>query len=216
MEAVLIEEVEDGDELKVAAGVQDEAEGVNQDPASFRKTSILPYRCTLMVCEISQSGIDNSFSLSSAAPTVPFPPGPSASGRRGQTPQRGRGRGGPGPSRGQFSNPNAGTSSSYRGRGRGRGRGREFDSPGGRRRYSEGIGASPRGRGGPIRPKTTLSELLLQERPLLRPVKFVPSVHTRVLFQDEEDLLQPLVEEVGELITLQTLLFTFIFFIFNV
>ncbi len=61
MEAVLIEEVEDGDELKVAAGVQDEAEGVNQDPASFKKTSILPYRCTLMVCEISQSGIDTVF-----------------------------------------------------------------------------------------------------------------------------------------------------------
>ena len=49
MEAVLIEEVEDGDGVKVAAGVQDEAEEVNRDPAFFRKTSILPYRCTPMV-----------------------------------------------------------------------------------------------------------------------------------------------------------------------
>jgi hypothetical protein len=53
VEAVLIE---DGDELKAAEGVQDEAEEVDQDPASFKKTSILPYRCTLMVCKISQSG----------------------------------------------------------------------------------------------------------------------------------------------------------------
>ena len=109
---------------------------------------------------------------------------------------------------------NVGTSSPNRGRGRGWNRGREFDSRGGRRRYSEGIGASPRDRGGPIRPRTTLSELLLQERPLLHPVIFVPSVHTRVLFQDEEDLLQPLVEEVGESITVQTSLFTFIFLFF--
>lgn len=121
---------------------------------------------------------------------VPSLPGPSARGKRGQTHQRARARGG---LRGRLSNQDPGTSSPNRGRGRGR----DFDSPRGRKRHIEGIGGSQRG---PIRPKTTLSELLFKERPLLRPIKFVPSVHTKVLFQDEEDLLQPLVEDVGELI----------------
>jgi hypothetical protein len=38
---------------------------------------------------------------------------------------------------------------------------------------------------------------LHQERPYLRPVIFVPSVYTRILFQEEEEILQPVVEEVG-------------------
>jgi hypothetical protein len=38
---------------------------------------------------------------------------------------------------------------------------------------------------------------LNQERPFLRPVAFVRSVHTRTLFQEEEDILQSVVEEVG-------------------
>lgn len=77
-------------------------------------------------------------------------------------------------------------------RGRGRGRGgndNNFDSRGGR----------GRGRGGPkLRPDAPLSKLLYGERPLLRPIKFVRSVHHATLFQEEEELLQPVVEDVGQ------------------
>ena len=68
-----------------------------------------------------------------------------------------------------------------------------------------GLGRGPRrgdesrGRGGSkLRPDAPLSALLLQERPLLRPIKFVPSVHTKVLFQEEEEIFQAVVEEVGK------------------
>ncbi|KAJ7466888.1 hypothetical protein FB451DRAFT_1259422 [Mycena latifolia] len=91
--------------------------------------------------------------------------------------QRGRGLGSP--SRG-YESP----------RGRGRGRGDSgFDSPRGR----------GRGRGGPkLRPDAPLSKLLYEERPLLRPIKFVRSVHHATLFQEEEELLQAVVEDVGD------------------
>lgn len=114
-----------------------------------------------------------------------------ASSNRGNATPRGRGRGARG---GPSSGHNSGTNTPSRGRGRG------YDSPrGGRGRPHDGIGASPRGRGaGPMRPTVTLSGLLYQERPLLRPIVFVPSVLTKVLFQDEEELLQPGVEDVGE------------------
>ncbi|KJA18316.1 hypothetical protein HYPSUDRAFT_45327 [Hypholoma sublateritium FD-334 SS-4] len=95
-------------------------------------------------------------------------------------PSRGRGRGG-------YDSP------------RGRGRGQDFSTP---RRGDYGIGASPRGRGrgrgaGYSKP-ATLSGLLYQERPLLRPIVFVPSVLTKVLFQEEEELIKPGVEEVDD------------------
>lgn len=76
-------------------------------------------------------------------------------------------------------------------RGRGRGRGdSSFDLPRGR---------GGRGRGGPkLRPDAPLSKLLYEERPLLRPIKFVRSLHHATLFQEEEELLQPVVESAGD------------------
>ncbi|KAJ7502588.1 hypothetical protein B0H11DRAFT_2223502 [Mycena galericulata] len=74
---------------------------------------------------------------------------------------------------------------------RGRGRGRGDESP---RDWGRG-----RGRGGPrLRPDAPLSKLLYEERPFLRPIKFVPAVHHATLFQEEEELFQPLVEDVGD------------------
>ncbi|PPQ80205.1 hypothetical protein CVT25_003558 [Psilocybe cyanescens] len=133
----------------------------------------------------------------------------------GNTTPRGRGRGGRG---GQFSGPNSGTTTPNRGRGRGgrgdglsrghghdsprgRGRGGQADSSTGGRRGQFGIGSPPRGggRGAGGRRPDTLSGLLYQERPFLRPIKFVPSVLTKVLFNEEsEELLKPGVEEVDE------------------
>jgi hypothetical protein len=109
---------------------------------------------------------------------------------------RGRGRGGQG--------SNSGVNTPNRGRGRG------FDSPRGRgrgqpddfrnRRRSDGIGSSPksRGRGRAQVPPGTLSGLLYLERPLLRPIVFVPSVLTKVLFEQEEELMKTGAEDVGE------------------
>jgi hypothetical protein len=76
------------------------------------------------------------------------------------------------------------------------GKGRGFDIP---RRQVQGIGAPKDARRVPVRVggQQTLSSLLIQERPLLRPIVFVPSTETRFLFQDEEELLQPIVEDVG-------------------
>ena len=93
--------------------------------------------------------------------------------------------------------------SSNRGRGRGsrsRGRGGHQQSRG---RYSDsGIGASPndrdRNRGTQkLRPDAPLTQLLYQARPLLRPIVFVPSVLNPFLFDRDEALLKPGVEEVG-------------------
>ncbi|KAH9484812.1 G-patch and R3H domain-containing protein C30B4.02c [Psilocybe cubensis] len=128
---------------------------------------------------------------------------------------RGKGRGGRG--YGQNSGSNSGTTTPNRGRGRGRGNdmlsGSGYDSPRGRgrgtpgdqftggRRGQFGIG-SPRGggQGGGYGRPDTLSGLLYQERPFLRPIKFVPSVLTKVLFKEEEseELLKPGVEDVDE------------------
>ncbi|KAF9526875.1 hypothetical protein CPB83DRAFT_908087 [Crepidotus variabilis] len=116
---------------------------------------------------------------------------------RPSTPGRGRGRGnftprGKGTPRGGTP---GGSGSSTPNRGRGRGRG--FGPRGGR--HVEGIGSSPQSRGGISRPNTTLSNLLYQERPLLKPIIFVPSVHSKVLFQDNDDeLLKAIVEDVDD------------------
>ncbi|KIM45599.1 hypothetical protein M413DRAFT_442259, partial [Hebeloma cylindrosporum] len=114
----------------------------------------------------------------------------------GASTPRGNGRG-----RGRGGQSNSGTNTPSRGRGRG------FDSPRGRgrgqpddfrnRRRSDGIGSSPvRGRGGAQVQPGTLSGLLYLERPLLRPIVFVPSVLTKILFEQEEDLIKPGVEDV--------------------
>lgn len=53
---------------------------------------------------------------------------------------------------------------------------------------------TPRGRGGsaPKLPSTSsLSNLWYEERPLLRPIKFIRSVETATLFQEAEELLEP-------------------------
>ena len=115
--------------------------------------------------------------------------------------KRGRGRGRPDTPGQQSNNGNLETTTPSRARGRG---GLAYVSPRGRGRgwAVEGIGSSRKmSGGGPIRPNTTLSNLLYQERPLLRPIIFVPSVHTRVLFQnDDEELLKPVMEDVGKLV----------------
>ncbi|KAG5643307.1 hypothetical protein DXG03_001191 [Asterophora parasitica] len=104
-----------------------------------------------------------------------------------------RGRG-----RGQRSKPNYGLNKP---RGRGRGGSNDYQSPRGRGRG--GIGDnSPRGRGdgrggSQLRRDGPLSGLLYQERPLLRPVIFIPSVLTKTLFQEEEEIFKAIVEEVG-------------------
>ncbi|KAF9497928.1 hypothetical protein BDN71DRAFT_1443998 [Pleurotus eryngii] len=91
------------------------------------------------------------------------------------SPSSGRGRGGS-----VMRNSNAGaaipTSGTSTPRGRGRGR----------------------GRGGMLRADAPLSKLLFQERPLLRPIKFVKSVNTPTLFQDEEEVFKPGVESAGD------------------
>lgn len=45
-----------------------------------------------------------------------------------------------------------------------------------------------------------MSKLLDLDRPYLRPIVFVRSVHSATLFQnqDEDEILQPIVEDVGE------------------
>ncbi|KAJ7596595.1 hypothetical protein C8J56DRAFT_917845 [Mycena floridula] len=125
-------------------------------------------------------------------------------------------------SRGNRSRPNRGSprvrggGRGGRGRGRGRGRGAEIeesmdfvlqqwpDSNSQSHRASPRgtIGFSPRGRGrqtGPSRGNgAPLSQLLHLERPLLRPIIFVPSQQSKYLFQVEEEILQPIVEDVGD------------------
>ena len=44
-----------------------------------------------------------------------------------------------------------------------------------------------------------LSKLLSEDRPYLRPIVFVRSVQTATLFEEEEDILKPLAEDVGKL-----------------
>ena len=51
--------------------------------------------------------------------------------------------------------------------------------------------------GSKLRSDAPLSGLLYRDRPFLRPVVFVRSVYTKTLFQEEEEILQPVVEDVG-------------------
>ncbi|KAK0483271.1 hypothetical protein IW261DRAFT_1332274, partial [Armillaria novae-zelandiae] len=66
--------------------------------------------------------------------------------------------------------------------------------------YSSPRGKGGRGRGsrGRGRGDGPLSKLLYEDRPYLRPIKFVPAVNNRILFQEEEEILKPVVEEVGD------------------
>lgn len=123
---------------------------------------------------------------------------------------RGRGRGG------SFSQQNSGATlqrgggtprgtSTPRGGGTPRGAGTPMGRGRGHNSDSNERFQSPRGRGaGPgkskFRPDAPLSKLLYEERPLLKPIIFVPSVYTRTLFENEEELLQPQVEKIGEYI----------------
>ncbi|KAJ7057672.1 hypothetical protein C8F01DRAFT_1060646 [Mycena amicta] len=84
------------------------------------------------------------------------------------------------------------------------------NSPSQRGYRGRGIGSPQRGRGGGYEspnyrgrkhnPNAPLSALLAASRPYLRPIKFVRSVHNATLFehQEEEELMKPLVEEVGD------------------
>ena len=156
--------------------------------------------------EMYANGVSNSptplprISSCLIAPLSSHVVGSPATGAPRQGPRK-RGRG-----RGRFDTPGQQSNNRYMettpSRARGRG-GAAYVSPRGRGRgwAVEGIGSSKKmSGGGPIRPNTTLSNLLYQERPLLRPIIFVPSVYTRVLFQnDDDELLKPVMEDVGKL-----------------
>jgi hypothetical protein len=81
-------------------------------------------------------------------------------------------------------------------RGRGRGRGSNWSSSNLRGQ------PFPRGRGaGRGKYKTSrdapLSTLLYESRPLLKPVIFVPSVYSKTLFDQVDDILQTTAEDIG-------------------
>ncbi|GJE92824.1 hypothetical protein PsYK624_089820 [Phanerochaete sordida] len=122
---------------------------------------------------------------------------------------RGRGRGSGystprgGTPRGGYATPNRGFDSP-----RGRGRPRyntlqDFDEPDlgmGRGRGSPYDRGRGRGRGGKnlagkLKAGAPLSKLLYEDRPLLRPIVFVRSVHTATLFEEKEEILKPLAED---------------------
>lgn len=75
-------------------------------------------------------------------------------------------------------------------RGRGVGRGDQVDPR-----------STPHGHGRNLTSKLNagapLSKLLYEDRPLLRPITFVRSVHTATLFEKEEEIFQPVVEGAG-------------------
>ncbi|KAJ2911575.1 hypothetical protein MD484_g8841, partial [Candolleomyces efflorescens] len=78
-----------------------------------------------------------------------------------------------------------------RGGARGRGRGGPPPSYEPAHRRTSGIGVSPQAKASsstyrPVDANGTLSSLLYRERPLLRPIKFVPSIYSRVLFTYED------------------------------
>lgn len=50
-----------------------------------------------------------------------------------------------------------------------------------------------------IKAGVPLSKLLNEDRPLLRPIIFVRSELTATLFQEQEEILKPLSEDVGKL-----------------
>ena len=61
-----------------------------------------------------------------------------------------------------------------------------------------GIGLSPQPtRKSKLESSAPLSSLLYETRPLLRPIVFVKSTLAPVLFQQEEELMQPTAEEIG-------------------
>ncbi|KAI0644699.1 hypothetical protein C8Q79DRAFT_973205 [Trametes meyenii] len=101
---------------------------------------------------------------------------------------RGRGRG-----RGVHSWPNSGAQTprgtSYYSRGRGRGRGEAFDTDSSQRTYGNARGLSSKLNAG-----APLSKVLYADRPLLKPIVFVRSIHTATLFTEEEDIFRPVVE----------------------
>ncbi|CAK5275125.1 unnamed protein product [Mycena citricolor] len=108
---------------------------------------------------------------------------------------RGRGRGGPGFESGRGRGTDSPIPRGYRGRGIGSPRGVESSSGRGRGRgYNSSRGGS--GFGARFNPAAPLSQLLIEERPFLRPIKFVRASLQPTLFQEEEDLLRPVVEEV--------------------
>ncbi|KAJ3742821.1 hypothetical protein DFH05DRAFT_1257278 [Lentinula detonsa] len=98
-----------------------------------------------------------------------------------------------------------------RGRGRGGGLGSTYssqltyDSPGNRKSRGRGRGRgrggydSPRNDSNPRGSNSSYVPLSLSLRPLLRPVVFVPATENRFLFQAEEELIQPIVEDAGRL-----------------
>ncbi|KAI0674881.1 hypothetical protein C8Q78DRAFT_1135938 [Trametes maxima] len=77
----------------------------------------------------------------------------------------------------------------YYSRGRGRGRGEVTDTDRSQRTYGNARGLSSKLNAG-----APLSKVLYADRPLLKPIIFVRSVHTAILFTEEEDIFRPVVE----------------------
>ncbi|KAL0957062.1 hypothetical protein HGRIS_003160 [Hohenbuehelia grisea] len=102
------------------------------------------------------------------------------------------------------STPNSGVNTPRgRGRGWGRGRGQEIFEPSSDSRGRGSFDHSPsfrgRGRGSAkLRADAPLSKLLWQERPLLKPIVFVRSVHTATLFEEKDEVFKPIVESAGD------------------
>lgn len=88
-------------------------------------------------------------------------------------------------------------------RGRGRGNsGRQTPNYNGspsRGRGQPSFYGPQRGRGSKSKsgPNAPLSKLLYEDRPMLKPIVFVRSVHTATLFKEEEDILKAAVEKPG-------------------
>ena len=83
-------------------------------------------------------------------------------------------------------------------RGRGRGRGDDRGTPTGpTSSRGRGIGYDNPGLRMKLNPDAPLSALLYASRPLLRPIKFVPSIHTRTLFEEIDDIIQPTAVDIG-------------------
>ncbi|KAH9949094.1 hypothetical protein B0H21DRAFT_730565 [Amylocystis lapponica] len=114
---------------------------------------------------------------------------------RGESSPRARGNGRGHPFRGH---PGSGSSTPQRGtdssRTRGRGRGDPRDLLNNETNRGRGRG----GRGFKHYAGTPLSTILQETRPLLRPIVFVRSVHTATLFQEQEEILQPISETVAD------------------
>ena len=84
-------------------------------------------------------------------------------------------------------------------RSRGRGGGSGYSTPRGRGRGGESSSYfSQRGRGSKrhsnFNGNAPLSKLLYEDRPFLKPIVFVRSVHTATLFEEEEDIIKATVE----------------------